>query len=200
MKNKILVAALAVTLGVANVKTIWAQSDSTRVHTETLLVRTTTRVQTDTLRGKAGLQNYRDDEVNAKTAGTNSALRFGVQGGYFLDQKNPYLGVHFKHGLFSNLLLSAPNVEYAVRNNGSFYTVNADLQYVLPSRSSVNFWFGAGLGLARFAFENSGSDTNFGVNLSSGVNLKGVGVVPFLRLKVMLFGTSEVALGGGVTF
>lgn len=200
MKNKILLAALAVALCAATVKTVWAQSDSTRVQTETLLVKTTTRVQTDTLRGKANVQGYRNGEVHAKTAGTNSALRFGVQGGYFLDQKNPYLGVHFKHGLFSNLLLNAPNVEYAVRDNGSFYTVNADLQYVLPSRSSVNFWFGAGLGLARLAFEGSGNDTNVGVNLVSGVNLKGAGVVPFLRLKAMLFGTSEVALGGGVTF
>jgi hypothetical protein len=110
------------------------------------------------------------------------------------------LGVHFKHGLFSNFVLSAPNVEYALRDKGTFLTVNADVQYVLPSRSSMNFWLGAGLGVARYSFEDSAKDTDFGVNLLSGVNLKGAGVVPFLRLKAMLFGTSEIALGGGVTF
>jgi len=200
MKNKVWMAALVVTLCAANVKTVWAQSDSTRVQTETLLVTTTTRVQTDTLRGEAGSQSHQNGEIEAKTAGTGSALRFGVQGGYFLDQKSPYLGVHFKHGLPSNFLLSAPNVEYAFRDNGTFFTVNADVQYVLPSRSNVNFWFGAGLGVARLSFEDSAKDTDFGVNLLSGVNLKGAGVVPFLRLKAMLFGTSEIALGGGVTF
>lgn len=203
MKSKLLLTAVAAALlCTANVETVWAQADSTRVQTETLRVRTTTRVQTDTLYGEAGLQSYREGESenNAKTADTGSSLRFGVQGGYFLDQKNPYLGVHVKHGLVSNFVLNAPNVEYALRDEGTFFTVNADLQYVLPSRSSVNFWFGAGLGLARLSFEDSGSDTNFGINLLSGVNLKGAGVVPFLRLKAMVFGNSEIVLGGGVTF
>lgn len=200
MKIKILLAVLVATLYAATVETTWAQTDSTRVQIETLRVRTTTRVQTDTLYGEAGLQSYREGEIDAKTADTGSSLRFGVQGGYFLDQKKPYLGVHAKHGLVSNFVLNAPNVEYALRDEGTFLTVNADLQYVLPSLSSVNFWFGAGLGLARLSYENIGSDTNFGINLLSGVNLKGAGVVPFLRLKAMLFGNSEIALGGGVTF
>ena len=200
MNYRALIAALVVTLCAANVKTVCAQADSTRVETETLRVRTTTRVQTDTLYGEAGSQSYRNGEIEAKTTEKGSSLRFGVQGGYFLDQKNPYMGVHFKHGLVSNLLLSAPNVEYAFRDNGTFLTVNADLQYLLPSRSSVNFWFGTGLGVSRLSYENIGSDTNFGINLLSGVNLKGAGVVPFLRLKAMLFGNSELALGGGVTF
>jgi hypothetical protein len=199
MKNKVLMAALVVTLCAANVKTVRAQSDSTRVKTETFQVTTTTRVQIDTV-GEANLKSAQNGEIDAKTTGNGSSLRFGVQGGYFVDQKNPYLGVHFKHGLFSNFLLSAPNVEYAMRDNGTFFTVNADLHYVLPSRSSMNFWFGAGLGVARLSLEDRGNDTSFGVNLVSGVNLKGVGVVPFLRLKAMLFETSEIAIGGGVTF
>lgn len=202
MKKNILMVAFIVTLCAANVKTVWAQADSTRVQTETFRVKTTTRVQSDTLYGETGLQSYREEKANAnaKTAESGSSLRFGVQGGFFLDQKNPYLGVHFKHGFFSNFILNAPNVEYALRDNGTFFTVNGDLQYVLPSRSNVNFWFGAGLGVARLSFENSGSDTNFGINLLSGVNLKGAGVVPFLRLKVMMFENSEIAFGGGVTF
>lgn len=200
MKNKVLMTALVVTLCAANVKTVRAQSDSTRIQTETFQVTTTTRVQTDTVSVEANLKSDQNGEIDAKTTGNGSALRFGVEGGYFVDQKNPYLGVHFKHGLFSNFVLSAPNVEYAMRDNGTFFTVNADLQYVLPSRSRVNFWFGAGLGAARLSLEDSGNDTSFGVNLVSGVNLKGAGVVPFLRLKAMLFETSEIAIGGGVTF
>jgi hypothetical protein len=200
MKNKVLMAALVVTLCAANVKTVRAQSDSTRTQTETFQVTTTTRVQTDTVSVEANLKNDQNGEIDAKTTDNGSSLRFGVEGGYFVDQKNPYLGVHFKHGLFSNFLLSAPNVEYAFRDNGTFFTVNADVHYVLPSRRTVNFWFGAGLGVTRLSFEDSGKDTDFGISLLSGVNLKDSGVVPFLRLKVMLFGTSEIAIGGGVTF
>lgn len=193
-----LLIALAVTLSAINVETAWAQPGSTWVQTEAQQGRTMT---TKAARpgGMVGLQSVHDwSDVNSADKGP--ALRFGVQGGFFLDQKKPYLGIHFKHSLVSNFVLIAPSVEYALRGNGTFFTVNADAQYILPSRSDVNFWFGAGVGMARLTYAENGNATNFGINLLSGVNFNGLKVVPFVGIRVMLYKDSEIAIGGGVTF
>lgn len=196
-KSKILIIALAVTLPAIDVETAWAQSGSTWVQTKAHQGRTMTKAATPG--NMAGLQSVQDWS-GGNSADKGPALRFGVQGGFFLDQKNPYLGIHFKHSLVSNFVLIAPSVEYALRGNGTFFTVSADAQYLLPSRSNVNFWFGAGLSMARLTFEEKGNDTSFGINLLSGVNFKGSKVVPFVGIKMMLYKNSEIAIGGGVTF
>lgn len=77
--------------------------------------------------------------------------RFGIRGGVYLDQDDPFLGAHFVHMIQRHWVFN-PNFEYVLVDRGSFYTINADFHFAAPaSRTmrnssthySANFIFGA---------------------------------------------------------
>ena len=124
--------------------------------------------------------------------------RFGVRGGIYLDQDEPFAGAHFIHPIQRHWIFN-PNFEYVFVETGSMFTINADLHYDLPSRSSTTLWLGGGLGISRFSSEEF-ENTDAGLNLLMGASFGRGPAIPFLQVKLMLMDESQLVLGGGVTF
>lgn len=124
--------------------------------------------------------------------------RLGVRGGVYLDQDEVFLGGHLAHQIERRLQFN-PNLEYVLVERGSLFTINADFLYDLPSRSRTVFWVGGGLGISRFALEDF-RNTDSGLNLLMGVSFGRGPATPFLHVKLMMTGESQLAVGGGFTF
>lgn len=124
--------------------------------------------------------------------------RFGVRAGVYMDQDDGFVGVHAisviaRHWKF------APNFEYVLVDRGSLFTINADFQHDLPSRSSTVFWLGGGLGISHASFRDV-SNTDTGLNLLVGANFGRRPACPFIQAKVTFFDDNALVLGGGITF
>lgn len=93
----------------------------------------------------------------------------------------------------------APSLEYVLVERGSLFTINADFLHDLPSRSRTVFWVGGGLGISRIALEDF-RNTDSGLNLLLGVNFSRGPAIPFLHVKLIMIGESQLAVGGSFTF
>jgi len=124
--------------------------------------------------------------------------RFGVRGGVYLDQDDPFVGAHVVHKIQRGWMFN-PNFEYVFVEPGSMFTINADLHYDLPSRSSTVFWLGGGLGISHFSVRDF-NNTDTGLNLLMGASFGRRGAIPFVQVKVRVADDSQLVLGGGVTF
>jgi len=124
--------------------------------------------------------------------------RFGVRGGVYLDQDDPFVGAHVVHKIQRGWMFN-PNFEYVLVDRGSLFTINADLHYDLPSRSATIFWLGGGLGISHFS-ERDFNNTDTGLNLLMGASFGRRGAIPFVQVKVKIEDDSQLVLGGGVTF
>jgi hypothetical protein len=138
----------------------------------------------------------------ASFGSANAQTRFGVRGGIYLDQDDPFVGAHFVHKIQRHWVFN-PNFEYVLldRERASLFTINADIHYDLPSssRSSTTFWLGGGLGISHFSLEEA-KNTDTGLNLLMGASFGRRGAIPFLQIKVMVEDESQLVLGGGITF
>lgn len=124
--------------------------------------------------------------------------RFGVRGGVYLDQDDPFVGAHFVHQIQPRWMFN-PNFEYVLVDRGSQFTINADLHYDLPSRSTTVFWLGGGLGISHFSVQDF-NNTDLGLNLLMGASFGRRGTIPFVQVKVLVEENSQLVLGGGITF
>jgi len=137
--------------------------------------------------------------LSASSLGSaNAQTRFGVRGGFYLDRDEPFVGAHLVHKIQRGWMFN-PNFEYVLVEPGSLFTINADLQYDLPSRSNATFWLGGGLGISHFSLEAL-KNTDTGLNLSMGVRFGRQPATPFLQVKVIMLDEAQLVLGGGVTF
>jgi len=123
---------------------------------------------------------------------------FGIRGGVYLDQDDPFAGVHFLHAIDRHWMFN-PNFEYVFVDRGSMFTINADVHYDLPSRSSTIFWLGGGLGINHFSFREF-NNTDAELNLLMGVSFSRRPTIPFIQVKVVVMDESQLVLGGGLTF
>jgi hypothetical protein len=138
------------------------------------------------------------DSLQAQTS-PSMRMRFGFQGGLYLDKTDFFVGAHFRHHLTNDLFLSAPSFDYLfVEGDASFLSVNADLHYIVPFQSR-RFWIGTGMGVGRFS-SNASGDTDFLINLLSGVDFDFGPLTPFLQIKAVLFDDSQLVFSGGLTF
>lgn len=124
--------------------------------------------------------------------------RFGVRGGFYMDQDEPFVGAHVVHKIQRGWMFN-PNFEYVLVERGSLFTINADLHYDLPSRSTTIFWLGGGLGISHFS-EQDFNNTDTGLNLLMGASFGRRGAIPFVQVKVRVEEDSQLVLGGGITF
>jgi hypothetical protein len=128
----------------------------------------------------------------------SAQTRFGVRGGLYADQNEPFVGTHFLHKIQRHFIFN-PNFEYVLVDRGSLYTINADFHYDLPSRSSTVFWLGGGLGISRSSFRDL-SNTDTGLNLFMGVSFGRRPAIPFLQVKVLMMDDNQLVFVGGITF
>ncbi len=128
----------------------------------------------------------------------NAQTHFGVRGGAYMDQDEGFVGAHLlapvqRHWVFT------PNFEYVFIETGSYYTINADVHYDFPSRSSTIFYLGGGLGISHYSNEDI-NNTEAGLNLLTGISFSRRPVIPFIQAKVFMADDTQLILGGGLTF
>lgn len=92
----------------------------------------------------------------------------------------------------------APNVTYFLVENGTFYTFDANLQYVFAPFSSTGN--GGGYALAGLDIARDASNTELGLNLGAGIQAT-VGFFDlFGEVKFVLGKADQVVLTGGLLF
>jgi hypothetical protein len=133
------------------------------------------------------------------SAGTEAGDTLGLRVGAYADSDRAFAGVEYRHGLDGRLLL-APNLEWVFVDNGTYFSLNADLHYVLRTSGRVAVWTGAGLGIF---FRNPegprGTNTDLGLNLLGGFGLK-TGIQPHVQAKLVVKGDAEFVIGFGIRF
>jgi hypothetical protein len=121
-----------------------------------------------------------------------------VRGGAYTDAEAAFVGIEYRTAV-SGRLHVAPNFEIAFPSNGSLFAFSGDLHYVFPSKGKLTGWAGGGLGLYVRDYEGEGQDTSVGANFIGGLGLRD-SLEPYLQLKVVVAGDTEVVLGFGIRF
>ncbi len=97
---------------------------------------------------------------------------FGVRGGYYTQEEQPFVGVELlvplAHSFYAN-----PNVEYIFGDGRTYMTFNMDFHY---------------------------DCTDVGANFLAGVGLSRHRVIPYFQVKVIAHGDTEAALTFGLRF
>jgi hypothetical protein len=117
-------------------------------------------------------------------------LHFGPRVSYQFDLEKLGVGVQFSAPIVRHLEFY-PSFDYFI-DSGSFWNLNADLKYRIPSESVRWLYLGAGLNIA-----HGGGDTQAGLNLLAGIeSLKGR-VHPFgeFRFTANHGSTGQIAVG-----
>ena len=128
---------------------------------------------------------------------------FGVRGGAYSDESDPFLGaeVLFEVGSATHWY-GNPNVEHAFADSGDLTTVSFDFHYDFHRTQEYTVWAGAGPTV--LFRDNSGpgnSDTTDpGVNLVFGVGATKGEARPYGQMKVIVADDSAAVLGVGVRF
>lgn len=89
----------------------------------------------------------------------------------------------------------------------SYWEVNGNLAYNfgIPEVPSLSPYAGGGLNISRLSREvvSSGAesdDTDLGINLFAGTQFESASVTPFAEIRVVLEGSDQVVLTGGILF
>jgi hypothetical protein len=113
--------------------------------------------------------------------------------------------VSFGGGVLTPLSTAAPwmfnpNVEVAIGDFANVISVNPDFHYDFPTGSGLAFWMGAGPAVMFIDRDRGGTDTDFGVNLITGLGAKHGGTRPFVQMKGVIADDSRLAISGGLRF
>src|SRR5262245_28470732 len=122
-----------------------------------------------------------------------------LRAGYYTDMEAFAVG----GGLLtpvSNRWFFNPNVEVAIEDEASMWSINGDFHYDFVESGNASFWLGAGPALLIADPDGGDSDTDFAVNAFAGIGALRGGVRPFGQLKGVLGDNSELVLEGGVRF
>jgi hypothetical protein len=130
--------------------------------------------------------------ILAPQAEAQRVTQWGVRGGVYFDETEPFIGAEALMPLARNWFFN-PNIEHAFGDQ-NLTTLNADVHYDLPTRDRNFIWVGAGLaGLL-------GDDSDLGLNVLVGYGLRRGSVTPYVQLKGILSDNNQVVLGGGIRF
>jgi hypothetical protein len=121
-----------------------------------------------------------------------------LRAGAYTDVDGAFVGIEYRTVVDGRLYL-APNLELVFPDEGSYFSFNADLHYLLSSHGRLSPWVGGGLGIYARGHDGRGRDTSVGANLIGGLGLR-TELDPYVRLKVVLKGDTEVVLGFGIRF
>jgi hypothetical protein len=128
-------------------------------------------------------------------AADDASLRAGA----YLDAESAFVGGDLRLDLGPHFRL-APNLEWIFPENTTYVAFGLDLHYDFRGQGRARAWLGAGLGLYYANPEGPGDgDTDLGANFVGGVGLKG-SVTPYVQLKVVVKGDTEVVVAFGLRF
>lgn len=128
-------------------------------------------------------------------------IKPGVRGGVYFDASKAFLGGDVLVPIDRNWFLN-PNLEYVFVDRGTFFTINFDAHYDLPTRGSYYLWVGGGLAILHFNPEGRAeSNTDPGLNLFMGIGFDtNSRLVPYIQPKVIISDNSEFSLAFGLRF
>ena len=136
--------------------------------------------------------------------GQAGAADFGVRGGVYPDEEQPFLGAEALFGVAPNTdrWFGNPNVEHVFVDRGDLTTFSFDFHYDFPVGAPYTVWAGAGPTLIHRDRDLPGADdtTDPGVNLLFGMGAKNGAVRPYGQFKIVVADDSAAVLGVGVRF
>ncbi len=127
-----------------------------------------------------------------------SAGDLSLRAGAYTDADSVFIGIEYRTPVEGRLSL-APNFELLFPDNGSYFSLNADLHYLFPAHGTLAGWLGGGLGIYARDEDEHGSHTSIGANLIGGLGLR-THLSPYAQLKIVLKDNTEVVLGFGIRF
>jgi hypothetical protein len=135
------------------------------------------------------------------TPGSARAADFGVRGGAYSDETDPFVGAEVLFGMDqAKHWYGDPNVEYVMSDTSHDITAfSFDFHYDFPSGQPYGFWAGAGPTLIH-RNDTDANANDAGLNLLVGVGAKKGNVRPYGQLKAVVADDNEVVLGVGVRF
>ena len=116
----------------------------------------------------------------AEVRGGDVSLRAGA----YTDVDGAFVGIEYRTSVNGRLYV-APNFELVFPDDGSYFSVNADLHYLFSAQGKLSPWAGGGLGIYARGHEGRGHDTSVGANLVGGLGLR-TQLDPYVQLKVVL--------------
>jgi hypothetical protein len=137
----------------------------------------------------------------AVAAPAAAEVKLGVRGGYYTDIDEPFAGVELLTRV-ANRVYFNPNFEYVFVENATYFTLNGDFHYDLPTGNrDLYVWAGAGLGWSSFDPEGEGnSDNDLVANLLAGVGVNAGGLIPYVQAKLMVQEDTGFAIAVGLRF
>ncbi len=143
----------------------------------------------------------------ATPAPARAQVDFGVRGGVYSDDGDPFLGAELLGNFHGTRWYYNPNVEVVFVDPGSLVTANADFHFDVPTNGPFDVWLGAGGALVFRDYGNDGrrhrdnSTTDPGLNLIAGLGFNPRGDVrPYIQGKLLLSDDSQAVLAFGLRF
>ena len=128
------------------------------------------------------------------------AAEFGVRAGRYIDAEEEFVGIEAS---FGEVFVFNPNIEYMLNTDeGTLVTGNADVLYMF-SRSRLQPYVGAGLGVLFTDSDFGGSETDILANAIGGIRFNLDFLEPYVQLKyfrVFDGGGDDLALTVGLRF
>lgn len=128
------------------------------------------------------------------------AAEFGVRVGRYIDLEEEFVGIE---AAFGEAFVFNPNIEYMLNSDGgTLLTGNADVLYQF-SRSTLQPYVGAGLGVLFTDSDLGGSETDILANAIGGIRFDLDFLEPYVQLKyfrVFDGGGDDLALTVGLRF
>ena len=128
------------------------------------------------------------------------AAEFGVRAGRYIDLEEEFVGIEAS---FGEVFVFNPNIEYMLNtDDGTLVTGNADVLYMF-SRSQLQPYVGAGLGVLFTDSDFEGSETDILANAIAGIRFNLDFLEPYVQLKyfrVFDGGGDDLALTVGLRF
>ena len=131
------------------------------------------------------------------------AADFGVRGGVYLEDADPFVGVEGLFQLGSSDWFFNPNVEAVFAEDRDRFSGNLDFHYDFLTRQDYSVWAGGGLALIHTDSDRDDddeSDDEVGVNFLAGVAWLLPDFRPYAQVKVVASDDAEIVAAVGIRF
>ena len=126
---------------------------------------------------------------------------FGLRGGVYLEDADPFVGVEGLFQFGSSDWFFNPNAEAILTDDRDRFSGNLDFHYDFFSRPDYSIWAGGGLAVIHTEDDDlHDSDDEVGANFLAGVAWMLPDFRPYARVKVVAADDAEIAAAVGIRF